>query len=87
MYQKLSKLLVVHDLHAKRLRLRANQAWDLTLTNGLKLKLGKRDLELRLRRFCQAYPAVFADKHEQLSSVDLRYARGMAVQWNQQTGR
>ena len=80
-YQKLSKLLSIHGLHAASLQLRDNQAWELSLTNGIQLHLGKRDLENRLLRFCKAYPAVFADKPEQLTSVDLRYARGMAVQW------
>ena len=80
-YQKLSKLLSIYGLHASSLQLRDNQAWELSLTNGIQLRLGKRDLEKRLKRFCRAYPAVFADKPEQLSSVDLRYARGMAVQW------
>ena len=82
-YQKLSKLLSTYGLHAASLQLRDNQAWDLTLTNGIQLRLGKRDLEKRLLRFCKAYPAVFADKPEQLTSVDLRYARGMAAQWKQ----
>lgn len=86
-YQKLSKLLATTDLRIASLHLRKNQAWDLTLTNGIKLQLGKRDLEQRLKRFCSAYPAIFADKYEQLFNVDLRYARGMAVQWKQQTGR
>ena len=86
-YQKLSKLLSTYGLHAASLQLRDNQAWELSLTNGVQLHLGNRDLELRLQRFCRAYPAVFADKPEQLSSVDLRYARGMAVQWKQQMRR
>jgi cell division protein FtsQ len=86
-YQKLSKLLSIYGLHAAVLQLRDNQAWELSLTNGVQLHLGKRDLEQRLQRFCKAYPAVFADKPEQLFSVDLRYARGMAVQWKQQTER
>jgi len=86
-YQKLSKLLSIYGLHAASLQLRDNQAWELSLVNGVQLRLGKRDLEQRLQRFCKAYPAIFADKQEQLSSVDLRYARGMAVQWKQQTGR
>jgi cell division protein FtsQ len=86
-YQKLSKLLSIYGLHAAALQLRENQAWELTLANGVQLHLGKRDLEQRLQRFCKAYPAVFADKPEQLFSVDLRYARGMAVQWKQQTER
>src|SRR3990167_3468080 len=77
-YEKLSKLLEMYGLSAESLQLRENQAWELVLTNGMVLRLGKRDLALRLRRFCRAYPAVFATKSEQLSSVDLRYARGMA---------
>jgi cell division protein FtsQ len=86
-FQKLSKLLSIYGLRAASLQLRDNQAWELSLANGVQLHLGKRDLEQRLQRFCKAYPAVFADKPEQLSSVDLRYARGMAVQWKQQTER
>lgn len=86
-YEKLSKLLSIHGLQASALQLRDNQAWELSLANGVQLHLGKRDLEKRVTRFCRAWPVVFADKPEQLSSVDLRYARGMAVQWKQQTGR
>jgi cell division protein FtsQ len=82
-YQKLSKLLLMYGLHAAALQLSENQAWDLILTNGVHVRLGKRDLVSRLERFCRAYPLVFADKPEQLSSVDLRYARGMAVQWKE----
>ncbi|AHE66148.1 cell division protein FtsQ/DivIB [Legionella oakridgensis] len=86
-YQKLSKILSKYGLRATSLQLSNNQAWELSLENGVQLRLGKRDMERRLQRFCSAYPALFADKPEQLSSVDLRYARGMAVQWKQQTGR
>ena len=86
-YEKLSKLLTMYGLSAASLRLRENRAWELVLTNGVGLRLGKQDLEQRLRRFCRAYPAVFGDKPELLSRVDLRYARGMAVEWKQQTGK
>ncbi|WP_028388174.1 cell division protein FtsQ/DivIB [Legionella fairfieldensis] len=80
-YEKMSKILSIYGLHAASLEWRDNQAWQLTLANGLQLRLGKRDLELRITRFCKAYPAVFAERSEQLASVDLRYPRGMAVQW------
>jgi len=82
-FQKLSKLLSSYGLRAVSLELRDNQAWDLGLINGVQLRLGKRDLEKRVLRFCKAYSAVFADKPEQLSSVDLRYTHGMAVQWKE----
>ena len=60
-YEKLSKLLSIYGLHASALQLRDNQAWELSLSNGVQLRLGKRDLEKRLTRFCKAWPAVFAD--------------------------
>ncbi|WP_131782670.1 cell division protein FtsQ/DivIB [Legionella gresilensis] len=84
-YKKMSKILNNYELNATVLEWRNNGAWELTLSNGIQLRLGKRDLETRINRFCKAYPAVFAgvlsDKPEQMASVDLRYPRGMAVQW------
>ena len=86
-YQKLSKLLLTFDLYVASLQLYPNQSWDITLTNGVYLRLGKQDIEKRLERFCKAYRTLFAEKLENLASVDLRYERGMAVQWRQQKGR
>lgn len=80
-YKKMSKILSIYGLHAAALEWRNNHAWELTLANGLQLHLGKRDLDTRIIRFCKAYPAVFAERADQLASVDLRYPRGMAVQW------
>lgn len=84
-YEKLSKILSIYGLNITGLHLRDNQSWVLLLGNNVKIYLGKKELEARLLRFCKAYPAVFAEKVEQLASVDLRYPRGMAVQWKQQT--
>jgi cell division protein FtsQ len=86
-YEKLSKILSAYQLNASGLQMRDNQTWILILSNGVKIYLGRKELETRLQRFCKAYPAIFAEKAEQLASVDLRYPRGMAVQWKQQTGR
>lgn len=85
-YEKMSKILSTYGLHASALEWRDNHAWELTLTNGVQLRLGKRDLDMRITRFCKAYPAVFAERSELLASVDLRYPRGMAVQWKNQSG-
>jgi cell division protein FtsQ len=85
LYQKLSKILESYGLHVATLVLQDNQAWDLTLTNGVYINLGKKALEKRLLRFCKAYPTVFAEKISDLVSVDLRYPRGMAVHWKQQS--
>jgi cell division protein FtsQ len=81
MFQKLSKLSEKFGLQANSLALRDNRAWELGLSNGVLLRLGKRDIESRLQRFCVSYSAVFGDKLERLAVVDLRYIHGMAAQW------
>ena len=86
-YEKLGKILSTYGLKATGLYLRDNQSWVLSIGNDVQIFLGKKDLEARVLRFCKAYPAVFAEKSDQLASVDLRYPRGMAVQWKQQTGQ
>ena len=85
MFRKLSKLSDIYGLHASSLALRDNQAWELGLSNGVLLRLGKRDVESRLQRFCVSYSAVFGDKLEHLAVVDLRYIHGMAAQWKEST--
>jgi cell division protein FtsQ len=72
-YKKLSKILSSYGLNAAGLKLRENQSWLLFLDNNAKIYLGKKEIETRLLRFCKAYPAVFAEKADELASVDLRY--------------
>jgi len=84
-YKKLNNLLSPFDLHVALLQLHDNQSWDLFLTNGMHLLLGKQDIEKRLERFCKAYHVAFMAKLDQIARVDLRYESGMAVQWKQQT--
>lgn len=81
-YQNVSKILSDYRLSIDALIWRNNQALDLVLTNGIQLNLGKQAIETRITRFCRAYSTVFAEKKAQLTRVDLRYPRGMAVQWS-----
>ena len=80
-FEKLSKLLLAHDLEIKELRLRENQSWEMILSNGVVIRLGKREIEERLARFCKVYPKLFAMSFDRVFSIDLRYSNGMAVKW------
>lgn len=80
-YQKMSKILAKYGLWVASLERRGNDAWVLTLADGVQLRLGKTEPLKKIERFCKAYPGVFREKTDQLVSVDLRYPRGMAVQW------
>ncbi|MDP3559941.1 MAG: cell division protein FtsQ/DivIB [Legionellaceae bacterium] len=80
-YQKMSKILLYHGLQVRTLQLRENRAWEVKLSNGMLLRLDKKDWAECMQRFCRVYPRVFADRADQVVSVDLRYPRGMAVKW------
>ncbi|MDQ5883989.1 MAG: cell division protein FtsQ [Pseudomonadota bacterium] len=86
-FKKLSKLLLANDLVINELRLRDNHSWELTLSNGVTIRLGKHDVEGRLRRFCQVYPKWFATSFERISFIDLRYPHGLAVSWKKNSAQ
>jgi cell division protein FtsQ len=61
-------------------------AWWLTLSNGLRVRLGRDELGnehlmLRLQRFVQVYPKVLDLEIGTIAVLDMRYAEGFAVVW------
>lgn len=62
-------------------RLSERLSWDLRLSNGMILKLGRTQMHERLVRFVKVYPQVFANNNNKAVYVDLRYNHGMAVRW------
>jgi cell division protein FtsQ len=83
-YEKLSKLLKAQDLYIAKLWLHKNQSCVIALSNGVTIRLGKTNLLSRLERFCKVYPKLFAASFDQVSSIDLRYSKGIAVKWRKQ---
>ena len=80
-YKKLSIILKKYGFQISTLRKKKNDSWLLVLTNQIQLYLGRKDIENRLIRFCKSYPIVFSDQEKQAYRVDLRYSKGMAVNW------
>ena len=80
-FQSLSIKMKKIDLQISELKLTERRAWQLRLTNGLRLLLGKVADGERLERFVSAYPKLLGDKSAQVDSVDLRYTNGFAVRW------
>jgi cell division protein FtsQ len=61
----------------------ARYAWQLKLSNGMTLELGRDDprqpIEARLARFVTAYPRAAANLNRRADHVDLRYPNGFAI--------
>lgn len=82
-YAKFRNLLGPLALEPRQILLSLRHAWQLKLSNGLTVKLGrdsdKDPLEERLVRFVAVYPRTLGRMQRRLDYVDLRYPNGFAL--------
>lgn len=82
-YTEFRSALAPLGLEPKSVALSARYAWQLELSNGITVKLGrdreKDDVTERLARFVAVYGSTVAKIERRLDYVDLRYPNGFAV--------
>ena len=80
-YMRFAELIVPLDARLERVVLTPRYAWQLRLSSGLHIMLGRDGdvAEARLRRFVEAYPATLARMAREHEYVDLRYPNGFAL--------
>lgn len=82
-YFTLKTWLEAVNLRILEFRCSAQQAWYITLDNGIKLLLGKGDPKIGVRRFLSVYkhiiPTTFLKQEGNTMYVDLRYTHGIAI--------
>jgi len=61
-------------------------AWLLTLGNGMEVRLGRQQSELRFDRFVRIVLPIIASAATGAGYVDMRYSRGFAIAWKQPGG-
>jgi len=59
-------------------------ALDMQLGNGLKIKVGRSDIERRIARFVVIYDQQILPRQEDIHTLDLRYSNGFAVAWKKE---
>lgn len=83
-YVAIQEQLIHRGLALAALALDKRGAWSLRLSNGIQVRLGSQDVDLRLARFFAALDAVVAAVAAEVNYVDMRYTNGFAVGWKQQ---
>jgi cell division protein FtsQ len=78
-YAEFSRRLATLDLQVTRIALSPRHAWQLRLSNGMVLELGREAMQQRLARFVAAYPHSLAGLAGLVRYVDMRYRNGFAV--------
>jgi len=78
-YTQFNRQLAVLNLQAVQISLSPRHAWQLHLSNGMVLELGREDMQQRLARFVAVYPYSLEAIQSQVKYVDLRYSNGFSV--------
>jgi len=84
-YADFSQQLDTLDLHVTQLVLSPRHAWQIRLSSGVVLELGREDVQQRLERFVAVYPYSLQTENDgngakgRLAYVDLRYRNGFSV--------
>ena len=74
-------LFLAHGLGIGVVRLSERGSWNLTLSDGTEIEVGRGDPELRLARFARMLPRLENADPRQLKRADLRYTNGFALTW------
>jgi cell division protein FtsQ len=54
-------------------------AWQVELTNGVVIRLGRRDVEERMDRFLESGVALVTSRASEIAYIDMRYSNGFAT--------
>ncbi len=85
LYLKTYPRLLAVGMRLSQVELDARGAWQLTLGNGARVRLGRQDVAARLERFIAIASSVVAARAAEISYVDLRYSNGFSIGWNTPT--
>lgn len=83
-YQQFERLLALNGYHIASVHMTNRHSWEIQLTAGPKLLLGRNEMLVKLQQFIDVYPKL--ENRESIDYLDLRYDTGVAVSWKQQEG-
>ncbi|MCH8177355.1 MAG: cell division protein FtsQ/DivIB [Proteobacteria bacterium] len=62
-------------------------ALDIELASGLKIKVGRDDIEYKVERLATIYQQQIQPRRDEIERLDLRYSNGFAVAWKKEVLR
>jgi cell division protein FtsQ len=73
--------LIEVGMRLATLELDARGAWNMTLDNGVVVRLGRQRMDERFDRFMLAAARLVSQRSTDIAYVDMRYSNGFAVGW------
>ena len=80
-YLAIQGRLLDQGLRLAALRLDPRGAWEMDLTNGVTVRLGRNNVDRRMDRFIRVASQVIAGRAADIAHVDMRYSNGFSIGW------
>ncbi|MDX1403174.1 MAG: cell division protein FtsQ/DivIB [Woeseiaceae bacterium] len=80
-YLEIRDKLIPIGLDMRRLQVDARGAWEMTLANGIDIRLGRRDVAARIQLFLNVATNIISQRGEDIDFVDMRYVNGFTIGW------
>ena len=74
--------LIPVGLDLSRVHLDPRGAWEMTLRNGVEIRLGRREIEDRTELFLDIVADIITSRAADIDYVDMRYSNGFTIGWN-----
>lgn len=80
-YLQLHATLLQHGLQLRTVSLDDRGAWQLQLSSGVEVRLGREHVDARIERFLELVTPLIAGRSAMVDYIDMRYANGFAIGW------
>jgi len=80
-YLSVRDQLIPIGLDVRRVDMDARGAWQLTLQNGVVVRLGRRDVTDRIDLFVDVVANIVSSREDAIEFVDMRYSNGFTIGW------
>lgn len=84
-YLAFSEILKSSALKIRDLKVDSQLSWSIAFEEGFLLVLGRDNIQERLESFSYVYAAYLKEKKVKLERIDMRYERGLAVKWKDES--
>ena len=80
-YLDIREQLLPTGLDVRRVHVDARGAWEMTLANGIDIRLGRRDVGERIQLFLDVATNIVSRREQEIEFVDMRYSNGFTIGW------
>ena len=82
LYLEVRDRLIPVGLDLRSVHLDPRGAWQMTLHNGVNVRLGRRDIDERTDLFLDIVADIITGRAAEIQYVDMRYSNGFTIGWN-----